>query len=142
MIHDIPNPMHPWAYDATVPARYIEQKYGRAMSDSFRDYIFKNQPQITKANLRSYIDRFTASHKIELPMILDPQGLIAADIKKEGDLARQAKLESTPTIFVVAANQWQEVKDRAQLYTIVDKVKREAPAPAAASPKSKRPKKK
>jgi len=144
VVHDIPNPAHPWAYDATVTARYVEQKYGRAMSDPFREYIFQNQPQITKGNLRSYIDRFTASHKIELPMILDPQGKIAADIQKEVDLARAVQLEVTPTIFVVATNQWQEVKDkdRPLLYTIVDKIKREAPAPAAAKTSKGKTKKK
>ena len=144
VLHDVPNPGHPWAYEATVTARYIEQRYGRAMSDPFRAYIFQNQPQITKATFRSFADRFAASHKIDLPMILDPQGRIADDIRKEIDLARKCKLEVTPTIFVVATNQWREVKDKdqPQLYTIVGEVKRAAPAAPAAAPKSKTGKKK
>ena len=143
VVHDIPNPGHPWAYDATVAARYIEQKYGRAMSDPFRAYIFQSQPQITKGNFRSFADRFALTHKIDLPMILDPQGQIAADIKKEIDLARQVKLEVTPTIFVVSRNRWQEVKekDAAQLYAVIDKFKREAPAAPASAPKNKAKKK-
>jgi protein-disulfide isomerase len=140
VVHDVPNPGHPWAYEATVTARYIEQKYGRGVSDPFRAYIFQNQPQITKANFRSFADRFALAHKIDLPMMMDPQGQIANGINKEIDLARQAKLEVTPTIFVVATNQWQEVKekDQSQLYAVIDKIKRAVPAPAAAKSKAKK----
>ncbi len=130
VIHDVPLRIHPWANDAAVMARYLEQKYGRAVSDQFRDYIYQCQPQITPGNLRSYADRFCANHKIDLPFVLDPQGRIAAAIRVDLDLAQKVQLYETPTIFVVTASQWTQVADRAQLYATIDRMQRSAkPAP-------------
>lgn len=135
VIHDVP--VHPWAFDAAMIARCIEQNYGRAMSDRFRDYVFQYQPQITKGTLRAYADKFCQDHRIALPMMLDPQGKIAAGIRADQELGKQVKVAVTPTIFVVTANNWAEVQDRSQLYTTIERMQREAPAPAPAKPKRK-----
>jgi protein-disulfide isomerase len=135
VVHDVPLRYHPWAWDAALTARYIEQKYGRTVSDKFRDYIYRCQPQITKGNLQSYTDKFCGENKIALPFALDPQGRIADGIRADLDLATKVQLTETPTIFVVSANRWAQVADdRAHLYGAVEQMKLEA-APAPATPK-------
>src|SRR5512140_291851 len=117
VVHDVPLRYHPWAWDAALTARYIEQKFGRSLSDKFRDYIYRCQPQITKGNLLSYTDKFCGENKIALPFALDPQGKIAAGIRADLDLAAKVQIGETPTIFVVSANRWTQVADyRTQLY--------------------------
>jgi protein-disulfide isomerase len=137
VVHDVPLRYHPWAWDAAITARYIEQKYGRSVSDKFRDYIYRCQPQITKGNLQSYTDKFCGENKIALPFALDPQGKIADGIRADLDLATKVQLGETPTIFVVSANRWTQVADyRTQLYGAVEQMKLEAaPAPAPVTPR-------
>ena len=137
VVRDIPLNYHPWAFDAAVTARYIEQQYGRTMSDKFRTYIYQCQPQITKGNLRSFADRFCGENKIALPFMLDPQGKIAAGIRADLEVGKTVQLEETPTIFVVSNAKSTQVRDfAAQLYQTVDRMTREtAPAPAPATPK-------
>ncbi len=149
VIRDFPLRQHPWAYDAAVIARFIEDKYGRAVSDQFRDYIYEYQSQVTKGDLRSYADKFAAAHHIELPFLLDPQGKIAAAIKADQDLGTKIGLTETPTIVVVSNKDWKQVQDRSQLYTIIEQMQKEAgPAPSAkttptkSSTAAKRPRKK
>ncbi len=127
VIHDFPLRQHPWAMDAALEARYIESKAGRKASDEFRLYIYKNQPAITPDNLRGYFERFANEHKIELPFAVDPQGKLAEGIRADQALGQRVHLDHTPTIFVVssAANPV-EVKDRSQLYQIIDNAKRQA----------------
>lgn len=142
VIHDVPLRIHPWAWDAAVIARYIEQKYGRANSDAFRDFIYSQQPQITRDNLRSYAEKFAAEHKILLPFAIDPQGQIAGAIRADMDLGTRVQLYQTPTIFVVSNTNWAQVTDyTGQLYSAIEKMKSEA-APAAAAKNSSSPKKK
>jgi protein-disulfide isomerase len=137
VVRDVPLNYHPWAWDAAVTARYIEQKYGRTMSDKFRTYIYQCQPQITKGNLRSFADKFCGENKIALPFMLDPQGQIATGIRADLDLAKTVQLGETPTIFVVSNTSWAHVADfRTQLYQTVERMNREAsPAPLPNGPK-------
>ena len=137
VVRDVPLNYHPWAWDAAVTARYVEQKYGRAMSDRYRTYIYQCQPQITKGNLQSFTDRFCGENKIALPFMLDPQGKIAAGIRADLELAKTVQLSETPTIFVVSNTNWTHVAEfRTQLYQAVDRMAREAaPAPPPVAPK-------
>jgi protein-disulfide isomerase len=140
VIHDFPLRQHPWAFDASVYARFFEEKYGKPVSDAFRLFIYQFQPQVTKDNLRSYAERFASDKKLELPFMLDPQGKLAAAIRADSDFGTNVvKINETPTTFVVTSKGSQHVTDYAQLYTMVDQAKRAnpapAPAPAKASPK-------
>src|SRR6202007_2045462 len=49
--HDFPLPMHPWAYDAAILARYFDT-HSKAMGNEFRDTVFRHQLEITKETLR------------------------------------------------------------------------------------------
>ena len=55
--HDFPLPRHNWSFDAAILARFFDTK-SKKMGDEFRDYIFQNQVQVTRENLRRYAEDF------------------------------------------------------------------------------------
>jgi protein-disulfide isomerase len=126
--HDFPLPMHPWSYQAAVMARYFDT-HSRALGDEFRDYIFKNQIEVTLQNLRGYAERFAADHKVDFPFVIDPGGKLAAEVKADRDLGKAIKLDHTPTVYIVSNRNpnrpYIEVKDNSQLYATIDAVMKE-----------------
>ncbi len=126
--HDFPLPMHNWSFEAAVLARYFDT-HSKALGNSFRDYIFEHQLEITPNNLRSFAERFAAEHKIDLPFVVDPAGKLAALVLADKQLGQSIKLEHTPTIYVVsnkrAGKPFVEVVDRSQLYARIDAMKKE-----------------
>jgi|SRR5581483_4177041 len=127
VVHDFPLPMHSWAYDAAIMARYFDSQ-SKQLGSQFRDYIYENQPEITPENLRGYAEKFAQEHKAELPFVLDPQGKLAAEITEEKELGRRVGIEHTPTIYVVSNKRqgkpFVEVVDRSQLFQLIDAMKR------------------
>ncbi len=125
--YDFPLQMHPWAFDAAVLGRYFDTK---KLGDQFRDEVFKHQPEITKDNLRAFAEKFAKEHKTTLPMVVDPQGKLAAAIKADQALGNRVGLTHTPTIYVVSnkssGTPFVEVVDRNQLYQMIDAMKAEA----------------
>ncbi|MCI0355952.1 MAG: DsbA family protein [Acidobacteria bacterium] len=127
--YDFPLPMHNWAFDAHVLARWFDTK-SKAIGDEFREYIFESQPQITRENLRSYAERFAAQKKLALPFLLDPTGALAAKVKADVNLGKRTGVSHTPTIYVVSetatGKPFVEVVDRSQLFQLIDEMKRGA----------------
>src|SRR6476660_660575 len=127
VLHDFPLQAHPWSFDAAVFARYFDTK-SEKLGDDFRGYIFKNQTQIDKSNLRQYVDKFANENKAPLPFVFDPAGELKAKVIADRDLGTQIGLTGTPTIFVVgnggAATPTVEVAfaDRARLGPIVEEM--------------------
>ncbi|HYL92126.1 MAG TPA: thioredoxin domain-containing protein [Alphaproteobacteria bacterium] len=146
VLHDFPLPRHPWAFDAAAYARYFDTKSEKTGND-FRGYIYRNQPQITRENLRQYVQKFADDNKVPLPFVIDPEGKLKAKIKADYDLGQQIGIEHTPTIFVIgrggAAAPFVEVADRVQLsQSIEDMLKKtSSPATKPAQNKSKSKKK-
>jgi len=126
--HDFPLPMHPWSYDAAVMARYFDT-HSKALGNEFRDYIFENQLEITRANLRSYAEKFAAAHKVDFPFMIDPNGKLAAQVNADRDLGKAIKLDHTPTVYIVSSRNpsrpYVEVKDNSQLYSTIDAMMKE-----------------
>src|SRR5215831_12721902 len=115
--HDFPLPMHPWSYQAAVFARYFDT-HSKELGNQFRDYVFENQLEINQQNLRSYAEKFAASHKIDLPFVIDPNGKLAAQVNADRDLGKAIKLDHTPTVYIVSSRKpYIEVKDNNQLYS-------------------------
>jgi protein-disulfide isomerase len=150
LLHDFPLAMHPWSFDAAVYARYFDTK-SQKLGDDFRGYIYKNQTQIDKQNLRQYVDKFASDNKAPLPFVFDPDGQLKAKVIADRDLGNKIRLQGTPTIFVVgsggAATPAVEVAvgDFAKLGPIVADMLSKAPAapPAKkAAPKKAAAKKK
>jgi protein-disulfide isomerase len=126
--HDFPLPMHPWAYDGAVLARYFDT-HSKALGNEFRDTVFKHQLEITKDTLRSFAEKFAAAHKIDLPFVVDPDGKLAALVNADRDRGLQIGLQHTPTLYVVSNKRsgtpFVEVVDRSQLFQLIDTMKKE-----------------
>ena len=129
--HDFPLPQHPWSFEAAVNARYFDSK-SKKIGDDYRLYIFKNQAQITKQNLRGVTERFAEENKIVLPFVVDPTGELADKVKADYQLGQRIPLDHTPTIYVVSdtarGQPFVEVVDRTQLYQLIEQVMKEAGA--------------
>src|SRR5689334_8417833 len=97
VLHDFPLQMHPWSFDAAVYARYFDTK-SQKLGDDFRGYIYKNQPQIDKQNLRQYVDKFASDNKASIPFVFDSDGQLKAKVIADRDLGTQIGLQHTPTI--------------------------------------------
>jgi len=126
--HDYPLPMHPWAYDAAILARYFDT-HSKAIGNEFRDTVFRHQLEITKETLRPFAEKFAAAHKIDLPFVVDPEGKLAKLVEADRELGRQLDLQHTPTLYVVSNKRsgtpFVEVVDRSQLFQLIDSMKKE-----------------
>jgi protein-disulfide isomerase len=127
--YDFPLPQHQWSMDAAVMARYLDTK-SKAVGNEFRDEVFKHQIEITKDNFRAFAEKFAAEHKMQLPAFVDPQGKLAAEVKRDYDLGQRIGITHTPTIYVVSNTRtgtpFVEVVDRSQLFQMIDAMKKEA----------------
>lgn len=126
--HDFPLQMHPWAYDAAILARYFDT-HSKAVGNEFRDTVFKHQLEITKDTLRPFAEKFAATHKIDLPFVVDPDGKFAKLIEADRAAGNQLGLQHTPTLYVVSnkhsGTPFVEVVDRSQLFQLIDTMKKE-----------------
>jgi protein-disulfide isomerase len=126
--HDYPLPMHPWAYDAAILARYFDT-HSKAVGNEFRDTVFRHQLEITKETLRPFAEKFAAAHKIDLPFVVDPEGKLAKLVEADRELGKQLELQHTPTLYVVSNKRsgtpFVEVVDRSQLFQLIDTMKKE-----------------
>jgi protein-disulfide isomerase len=144
VLHDFPLPQHPWSFDAAVYARYFDTK-SEKLGNDFRGFIFSNQPQIDKANLKQFVEKFANDNKTPLPFNPDPQSKLKEQVLADRTLGTQIGLQHTPTIFVVSSSNVPavEVTDRSQLSRIVeDMLQKSAPAKAPAKPATTRARKK
>jgi len=135
VLHDFPLAMHPWSFEAAVYARYFDTK-SQKLGDDFRGYIFKNQTQIDKQNLRQWVDKFASENKAPLPFVFDPDGQLRAKVIADRDLGTKIGLQHTPTIFVIgnggAATPPIEVDDYKRLGQYVEEMLQKSPAPPPA----------
>ena len=135
MLHDFPLSAHPWSFDAAVFARYFDTK-SQKLGEDFRGYIYKNQTQIDKQNLRQYVDKFANDNKAPIPFVLDPDGQLKAKIIADRDLGTQIGLKHTPTIFVIGnggpATPPIEIDDYSKIGQAVEAMLQKAPAAAPA----------
>ena len=95
--YDFPLPKHNWSSDAHIFARWFDLK-SKKIGDEYRSYIFKNQPQITPENLRTYTDKFAADHKLTLPVFVDPRGELAAKVRADFAIGQKVGIEHTRAI--------------------------------------------
>jgi protein-disulfide isomerase len=126
--HDFPLPMHPWAWDAAILARYFDT-HSKVLGNDFRDTVFRHQLEITKDTLHSFAEKYAASRKIDLPFVVDPEGKLAALVNADRDLGKTLELQHTPTLYVVSnkhsGTPFVEVVDRSQLFQLIDTMKKE-----------------
>jgi protein-disulfide isomerase len=135
VLHDFPLLQHPWSFDAAVFARFFDTK-SEKLGNDFRGYIYSNQPSITKANLRQYVEKFANDNKTPLPFAIDPEGKLKEKVIADRDLGNRLGLTGTPTIYVVgnggAATPPVQVTDYDKLSQTVEDMLQKSPAPKAA----------
>lgn len=144
VLHDFPLPMHNWAFESAVWARYFD-KTSVDMGNEFRKFIYANQIQITRDNLLKWIQKFAAENKVDLPLANDPDGKLAALVRADYLLGQRIGVEHTPTIWVIGNGVIsqplvEEVKDRGKLEQMIEEVLSSA-QPASPAPKVTVPKK-
>jgi protein-disulfide isomerase len=136
VLHDFPLAMHPWSFDAAVYARFFDTK-SEKLGDDFRGYIYSNQPNITKANLRQYVEKFANDNKVPLPFAIDSDGKLKDKVIADRDLGNSMGLQHTPTIFVIGnggpATPAVEVDQYDKLGQIVEDMLAKSPAPKASA---------
>ncbi len=101
VLHDFPLPMHNWAFEAAVWARYFD-KISLDLGNEFRKFIYANQIQITRDNLLRLVQKFAGENKTVIPPVQDPDGKLAELVRADYSLGQRIGVEHTPTIWVVS----------------------------------------
>ena len=122
--------MHIWSFDAAVIARYIQDKISPQAAEEYRRAVFANQsPIASKEDLTAFTQKYFQSHGRVMPMIIDPNGLFAAEVRADYTLGERVGLTQTPTIFIVTQKGFVQVTDVGQLYAMLDTAIAENPRP-------------
>jgi protein-disulfide isomerase len=144
VLHDFPLPRHSWSFDAAVWARYFDTRdtQTQKVGNEFRRYVYANQRQISRDNLRQWVQKFADENKIPVPAANDPEGKLTDKVKADYALGQRIGLEHTPTIWVVgnagiSQPLVEEVKDRAQLNQMIEDMLAKSKPPAPAPTKKK-----
>src|SRR5712672_2108371 len=136
--HDFPLKMHIWSFDAAIIARYIQDKISPQAAEEYRRAVFASQQSIaSKEDLTAFTQKYFQSHGRMMPMIIDPNGLFAAEVHADQTLGERINLRQTPSIFIVTQKGYTEVTDVTQLYAMLDTAIAENPAPKSATAKPK-----
>ena len=130
--YDFPLQMHIWSRDAAITARYLQDKVSPAAGDAFRKDVFANQLSIaSKDDLNNFTRRWFDSKKLQVPFVMDPAGLFAAEVQSDERLGERIGLRETPSIFVLDSKGWTQIKDVTQLYSAIDNAEAESKAPVS-----------
>lgn len=126
VLHDFPLPMHNWAFEAAVWARYFDQ-ISVDMGNDFRKFIYANQIQVTRDNLLQWAQKFAGENNTAVPLDKDPDGKFAELVKADFALGQRLGVEHTPTIWVVGNGGVsqplvEEVKDRDKLGQMIEEM--------------------
>jgi protein-disulfide isomerase len=134
--HDFQIPGHIWSHEASLFARYLEDKVSPDLATDYRRQVFASQYKIaSKDDLNKFTQEFFAAHGKQIPFVLDPSGQLSREVDADKDLGLKLGVMHTPTIVVVTNKGWIEVVDVADLYQAIDQAEAavaSAPAPAPA----------
>ncbi len=118
--HDFPLPQHNWSFQAAVNARWFETK-SKKLGDDYRSAVFAAQASIeSKADLQNFTTKFAQQHGVALPFVMDPQGSLTDEVKKDADLGNRMGIHETPTAWVVTEHGYKQVLDFDKLYSMLD----------------------
>ena len=134
--HDFIIPGHIWSREAAMYARYLQDKVSPDLATEYRREVFASQFKIaTKDDLNRLTQEFFTKNGKQLPFVVDPTGELAREVNADHALGEKLGLNETPTIVVVTAKGWIQVKDISDLYQAID----QAEAMVASSPAAHRP---
>lgn len=131
--HDFQIPGHIWSHEASLFARYLEDKVSPDLATDYRRQVFASQYKIaSKDDLNKFTQEFFAAHGKQIPFVLDPTGQLSKEVDADKDLGLKLGVAHTPTIVVVTNKGWIEVVDVSDLYQAIDQAEAAvASAPAA-----------
>jgi protein-disulfide isomerase len=136
VVYDFPLPMHNWAFEAAVWARYFDH-ISSDLGNDFRKFIYANQLQVSRDSLLQWAQKFAGENKTAIPLDKDPDGKLAELVKADFALGQRIGVEHTPTIWVIGNSGVsqplvEELKDREKLGQIVqDMLSKAQPVSAA-----------
>lgn len=133
--HDFIIPGHMWSREAAMYARYLQDKVSPDLATEYRREVFASQFKIaSKDDLNRFTQEFFTKNGKQLPFVVDPTGELAREVNADHALGEKLGLNETPTIVVVTAKGWIQVKDISDLYQAID----QAEAMVASSPAAHR----
>jgi protein-disulfide isomerase len=128
---------HIWSHEASLFARYLQDKVSPELATDYRRQVFASQFRIaSKDDLDRFTQQFFQSHGKQLPFVLDPQGQLEKEVDADKELGLKLGLSETPTLVVVTPRGWIQVKDVMQLYEAIDKAEAAMAVPNLAPAKA------
>jgi len=128
---------HIWSHEASLFARYLQDKVSPELATDYRRQVFASQFRIaSKDDLDRFTQQFFQSHGKQLPFVLDPQGQLEKEVDADKELGLKLGLSETPTLVVVTPRGWIQVKDVMQLYEAIDKAEAAMAVPNLAPSKA------
>ncbi len=132
--YDFQIPGHLWSHEASLYARYLQDKVSPDIATDYRRQVFASQYKIaSKDDLNRFTQEFFQAHGKQVPFVLDPTGQLEREVSADNSLGLKLGLLHTPTIVVVTPKGWIEVVDVSDLYQAIDQAEQmvaSGPAPA------------
>jgi protein-disulfide isomerase len=114
-------PGHMWSRQASLYARYLQDKVSPELATDYRRQLFASQFRIgSQDDLGRFTEEFFKAHARQIPFVLDPTGQLEKEVNADNDLGIKLGLDHTPTIIVVTATRWIQVEDVNQLDLAID----------------------
>ncbi len=134
--HDFQIQGHIWSHQASLYARYLEDKVSPDLATDYRRQVFASQFRIgSKDDLEKFTQQFFANHGKQIPFVLDPTGQLEKEVDADRDLGLKIGLMETPTIVVVTNKGWIQVRDVSYLDQAIDQAEAAVATPAVAHKK-------
>jgi len=134
--HDFQIPGHIWSHEASIYARYLEDKVSADLATDYRRQVFASQFRIgSKDDLNKFTQQFFAKNGKQIPFVLDPTGQLEREVNADRDLGIKIGLNETPTIVVVTNKGWIQVRDVSYLDQAIDQAEAAVATPAVAHKK-------
>lgn len=131
--YDFQIPGHIWSHQASLYARWMQDKIGMDFATDYRRQVFASQFRIaSQDDLRQFTQQYLSSHGKQAPFVLDPA--FEKEVTADSQLGDKLGLRETPTIIVVTAHHWIQVKDVTELSTAIDQAESIASHETAAAP--------
>ena len=129
--YDFQIPGHIWSHEASIYARYIQDKISPDLATDYRRQVFASQFRIaSKDDLNQLTQQFMQAHGKQMPFVVDPTKQLEHEVDADKDLGVKLGLMETPTIVVVTPKGWIQVKDVMDLYQAIDQAEAAMAAPA------------
>ncbi|MGA8939186.1 MAG: thioredoxin domain-containing protein [Acidobacteriaceae bacterium] len=119
--YDFHIPGHMWSRQASIIARYLQDKVSPELATEYRREVFASQFKIASPDdLNRFTQEFFTHNGKQLPFIIDPAGQLAREVDADDALGQKLGLVETPTIVVATPKGWIQVKDVSDLYQAID----------------------